>query len=75
MVRALLNEGAKVNVRRIDGATPLMIAANNGHSDVVQALLEKGADVTAHLGSGVTVLMVTKDDTVRAMLVQAGARR
>jgi ankyrin repeat protein len=51
-----------------------MIAANNGFADIVQALLEKGADATAKLDNGATVLMVTKDDKIRAMLMQAGAR-
>ena len=28
-----------------DGATPLYVASNNGHSDVVNILIRNGADV------------------------------
>jgi len=41
-VQALLAKGAKVNVKRDDGATALMIASRNGHRQIVRALLDKG---------------------------------
>ena len=39
----LLDKDAEVNAKRIDGATALMVASQNGHREVVRALLEKGA--------------------------------
>ena len=34
-----------------------MIAASNGHTDIVKALLDKGADVNARGNKGSTALM------------------
>lgn len=39
----------QVNVRNIDGATPLCDAASSGHVDIVKLLLERGAYVNPPL--------------------------
>ncbi len=44
-VQALLDKGADVNAKSIEGTTPLMKAAREGHMETVQALINKGADV------------------------------
>jgi len=44
-VKALLSEGADVNVRHIDRETPLHYAARRGHREIVEVLLAHGADV------------------------------
>ena len=45
MVKFLLDEGADVNVARSgDKLTPLCMAAQAGHSHIVQVLLQRGAD-------------------------------
>ena len=44
MVRELVGAGAGVDVAKNDGATPLFIAAQNGHLDVVRELVGAGAD-------------------------------
>ncbi len=45
MVKLLLEKGADVNAKGEHGWTPLMEAANRGHSEAAKLLLEKGADV------------------------------
>ncbi len=45
-VRALLDAGADMNVRREDGFNALSLAAFFGHAQVVWELLEKGADLS-----------------------------
>jgi uncharacterized protein len=65
-----------VNVRDETGATPLILAARNGHDGVVKTLLIARAEINAKDNQGKTAMMYAStgghDDTVRA-LVQAGA--
>ena len=50
IARYLLTKGANANLQRpIDGAVPLIVAANKGNPDCVKLLLEYGADVHAKL--------------------------
>eukprot|EP00439_Symbiodinium_sp_Y106_P040735 s2192_g5.t1 len=42
--RQLLQAGARVNAARLDGATPLLFASQNGHKQVVRLLLAANAD-------------------------------
>ena len=47
-MKLLLDNNADVNARRTDdGATPLHVAAQNGHTEVVKLLLDNNADVNA----------------------------
>jgi hypothetical protein len=57
IVYALIDKGADVNSRRIDGSSALMLAASIGCDDVVQVLLNRGADVNARKVDGTTALM------------------
>lgn len=43
----LLSEGADPNTCRIDGASPVWIAAQMGHDHIVRLLLKNGARVDA----------------------------
>ena len=44
-VIAALAQGGRVTMRSSDGATPLIIAANNGHTDICGLLLAHGSNV------------------------------
>lgn len=41
----LLNYGAETNILTKQGVTPLHLASQEGHSDMVDLLLEKGANI------------------------------
>lgn len=45
-----------LNMKGADQCTPIMLAVNQGHSDIVEFLYEKGADMTIKDKDGCTVL-------------------
>lgn len=49
----LIGIGADVNQAEADGWTPLLFAANTGHTQVVSVLLESGANVNVRASSGI----------------------
>lgn len=58
VAQSLLKTGVNVNVRTVDGTTPLMAAAKKGYSDLAKVLLDNGADVTARDSKGNTALSI-----------------
>ncbi|KAE9388107.1 ankyrin [Gymnopus androsaceus JB14] len=52
----LLDYGADMNIPGLRNATPLIIAAQNGHTEVVHHLLGKGVNVNAQTDDGFTAL-------------------
>lgn len=80
-VRALISAHAKVDTRRADGVTPLMLAAGNGDADLTAALLAAGADVTLPDAKGETAADYAKTaryndpKATRAALSRALAQR
>ena len=71
-MRCLLEKGAKVGQVTNDGTSPLMIAVQVGHVDVVRLLLEHGADVEQATNGGKTPLLIACEkgntDAVRLLL-------
>jgi ankyrin repeat protein len=57
-----------VNIPDNDDYTPLLVASENGYSDIVLALLDAGADVYAKNKSGKTALDLATDSEIIAML-------
>jgi tetratricopeptide (TPR) repeat protein len=57
-VKALLDAGARVDGRAVQGSTPLMVAASGGHTEVVSLLLKRGARVDLRNDFGWTALMM-----------------
>src|SRR6185437_4305437 len=53
----LLANGAELEARDVEGATPLIRAAEFGNSDVVKVLLDHGADIEARDNNGQTPLI------------------
>lgn len=58
VAQSLLKTGVNVNVRTIDGTTPLMAAAKKGYSDLAKILMDNGADVHARDSKGNTALSI-----------------
>ena len=51
-VKQHLVEGVNVNAKFKDGWTPLHMAAEGGHREIVDLLIAKGADINATAGAG-----------------------
>jgi ankyrin repeat protein len=58
VVRILAERGADINKAMNDGATPLLVASQNGHVDVVRILIGRGADINKADNDGVTPLWI-----------------
>lgn len=75
-VRRLLDVGADVNAKLVDGVTPLMVAADCGAADLVELLIKAGAAVDEHDRNGFTALMFAAgrgDFRSAEALLEAGA--
>lgn len=76
-VKAALADGANVNARGKDEATPLMVASLNRNSEIAKHLIENGADVNAKGKDGKTALKLaqaSKHTEVVKYLISQGAK-
>jgi len=67
----LLGHGAATDLQANNGVTALIIAAQNGHTVIVDALLSAGADPTLRAMSGETALDIAKTEEIRRQLETA----
>ena len=76
MVNILLELGTDVNAKDAQGSTPIMFAAQHGHTAIVRKLLEKNANPTTRGTHGFTALGLVMQhghqDTI-LLLKSAGA--
>jgi len=72
LVAELLRNGANVDLKEIDGSTPVFMAASIGNILILKALLEGGADTNVRNNIGQTSLMIAahsgKVDCTKALL-------
>lgn len=73
-VKKLIEDGADIDCKDSDGATPLLNAVNNKNLDIVSILLENGADVNCKNFDGKTPLDLAKDNEIIAFLKEHGAK-
>ena len=72
----IIRAGADVEARNEDGATPLHLAANGGHTETAMTIIRAGADVEARNEDGATPLHLAANGghTETAMtIIRAGA--
>lgn len=59
-VDRLIHSGVNVNAKTISGATPLMLAAHLGYTDIAQMLMAAGADIFARDKYGNSALNIAQ---------------
>jgi ankyrin repeat protein len=73
-LRVLINAGANVNLRNVDGDTPLIFAVRRGLPACVKTLLEAGADVTVSNQRGDSPLSLVQDKELTVLLLKFSRR-
>ena len=63
VVRLLGEPGADVNSTRKNGLTALLMAAKNGHNEVVNTLISEGADVNTKSYKNITPIMIAAQNS------------
>ena len=71
----LLDKGAEVNARSVNGVTPLMVAAGHDNPPLIGVLAQAGADFEAKTPDGKTALDIAELNGHAAALQQLGLLR
>ena len=73
IVNFLFDRGANVNMQDKEGYTALMLAAQNGHTNIVEILLSRGADPMIKNITNQTALDLCPDNRqdIKDILTQA----
>ncbi|PWF94171.1 Ankyrin repeat protein [Spiroplasma poulsonii] len=58
MVKLLIENGAEINHKNQFGNTPLILASQNGHTEIVKLLIENGAKINHKNQFGNTPLIL-----------------
>lgn len=66
----LLKSGAEVDPQDVDGMSALMIATENGHTEVIKSLLQKGAQVDLLNIDGESALSLAKETEIINLLLR-----
>lgn len=61
IVALLINHGADVNAKQMQGVTPLHSAAHNGQPKIIKLLIDNGADINAKTDNGQTPLFMATE--------------
>jgi ankyrin repeat protein len=72
-VKQFIDEGADVNAKDKNSATPLLHAASRGRKEIAELLISKGVDVNAKRNDGVTPLHWADNKEIAELLIAKGA--
>ncbi len=75
LCKLLISKGADINAEDNSGDTALIIAAWHGHREVCELLISKGARVNAMNRDYKTALDCTRDDEIKTLLRDSGAKK
>ncbi len=75
-VETLLDAGAEIDARGVDGKTPLIVAAENGDETMVRYLIDRGADPSLVVDRGADPSLVADRalETTDGTVLPSGAR-
>ncbi|KAK6513075.1 hypothetical protein TWF506_009238 [Arthrobotrys conoides] len=77
IVQYLLDKGAEVDAKDLDGWSAIMLAAQEGNCNIIQVLVDAGANVNSEANSGATALFIAAQQghtAVVKVLLDNGAR-
>ena len=75
LIRKLIGEGTKINIRNALGETPLHVAAHAGKLKSIECLVDLKAPLDEPDFIGLTALMRTDHDAIKKVLCHLGARQ